>query len=41
MGSVYRRGKVWWLKYYVDGRALYESEFFSDRSRSHNMVDRS
>ena len=25
MGSIYKRGKVWWLKYYVDGRALYES----------------
>jgi len=21
-GSVYKRGKTWWLKYYVDGKAV-------------------
>ncbi len=25
MGSIYRRGKVWWLKYYQNGRAVRES----------------
>lgn len=25
MGSIYQRGKVWWIKYYVGGRRIYES----------------
>ena len=24
-GSIYRRGKIWWIKYYVKGRPTYES----------------
>lgn len=25
MGHVYRRGKTWWIKYFVNGKANYES----------------
>jgi hypothetical protein len=25
MGSLYRRGNVWWVKYYANGRAIRES----------------
>jgi hypothetical protein len=25
MGSLYRRGDIWWVKYYQNGRALRES----------------
>ena len=25
MGCIYKRGKVWWIKYSRDGRGFYES----------------
>jgi len=25
MGALYRRGQVWWMKYYVNGRPVRES----------------
>jgi len=37
-GSVYKRGKTWWLKYYVDGKAVYESSGVTDRAEARRIL---
>jgi len=37
-GSVYKRGKTWWLKYYVDGKAIYESSGVTDRAEAGRIL---
>ena len=38
MGSIYRRGRIYWLKYYVDGRSLYESARTRDRQEAETQL---
>jgi integrase len=38
MGSLYRRGKVWWIKYYRNGRALRESSRSSRQSDAKKLL---
>lgn len=37
-GSVYKRGGTWWIKYYVDGKAVYESAKTSDRGEARRFL---
>ena len=37
-GSVYRRGQTWWLKYYVDGKAVYESSGVADKAEARRVL---
>jgi hypothetical protein len=38
MGSLYRRGAVWWIKYYVDGRPMRESTGFTKEKAARNEL---
>ena len=38
MGSLYRRGKIWWMKYYCNGRALRESSRSSRESDAKKLL---
>jgi hypothetical protein len=38
-GSVYRRGGIWWLKYYVDGKPVYESAKTKDRGEARDQLN--
>jgi integrase len=40
MGSVYRRGRIWWLKYSRAGRAVRESAGTSDRAEARALLRR-
>lgn len=37
-GSIYRRGKVWWLKYYVNKQSVYESAETTDRTEARRRL---
>src|SRR5262249_48890559 len=37
-GSVYRRGKVWWLSYYANGHHVCESSGTRDKSPAKEML---
>src|SRR5882672_7052161 len=37
-GSVYRRGKTYWLKFYKDGQAIYESAKTSDKAEARRVL---
>ncbi len=37
-GSVYRRGKTWWLSYYVNGQQLWESAKTTDRATARRLL---
>ena len=38
-GTLYQRGSVWWVKFYVHGRAHYESSRSSDRDVALRLLD--
>src|SRR5262245_31828377 len=38
-GSVYRRGKFWWLKYYQDGRPIRESSESQSKAEAQQMLN--
>jgi hypothetical protein len=38
MGHIYKRGKVYWLKYYRDGRPSYESSGSAKESFARNLL---
>ncbi len=38
MGSIYRRGKIWWIKYYRNGRAMRESSESSRESNAKRLL---
>jgi integrase len=37
-GSVYKRGRVWWVKYYVNGTPMYESAKTRDRGEARDFL---
>src|SRR5262245_49455360 len=37
-GSVYKRGKTWWLKYYANGKPVYESTGTPDRAEARRAL---
>jgi integrase len=37
-GSVYRRGKTWWLKYYANGKPVYETAGTPDRAEARKQL---
>jgi len=37
-GSIYKRGKTWWLKYYVNGKPVYESAKTKDRAEGRRVL---
>src|SRR5713101_4155618 len=37
-GSVYKRGKTWWIKYYVGGKAVYESSSSTDKAEARRFL---
>src|SRR5262249_39336716 len=37
-GSVYKRGKTWWLTYYVNGKQVWESAKTKDRAEARRML---
>jgi integrase len=38
-GSVYRRGGVWWVKFYIDGRPIRESSHSTKREAAETLLD--
>src|SRR5262245_28579339 len=38
MGSLYRRGSIWWLKYYQDGRPVRESSETKNKAAARRML---
>ena len=38
MGMTYRRGAVWWVKYYRNGRLIRESSYSSKESDAINLL---
>jgi integrase len=38
MGSIYKRGKVWWIKYYLGGRRAYESSGSTKQSDAKRLL---
>lgn len=40
MGSLYRRGQVWWIKYYVDGRPVRESARTEKETEARTLLKR-
>jgi integrase len=38
MGSIYRRGEIWWIKYYRNGRAMRESSESSRESDAKKLL---
>jgi integrase len=39
-GSIYRRGKRWWLAYYIDGQQVCESSATTDRGEARRLLQR-
>src|ERR1019366_5509669 len=37
-GTVYRRGRIWWIQYFVRGRIVSESSGFSDKADAENLL---
>ena len=37
-GSVYKRGKMWWITYYVDGKQVWESAKTKDRAEGRQLL---
>jgi len=37
-GTVYRRGRIWWVQYFVRGRIASESSGFSDKADAENLL---
>ena len=37
-GSVYRRGKVWWITYYVDGEQVWQSSKSRDKNEARRLL---
>ena len=37
-GGLYRRGRIWWLKYYVDRYPVYESARTRDKKVAENLL---
>lgn len=37
-GSVYKRGKTWWITYYVDGKQVWESAKTKDRAEARRIL---
>lgn len=40
MGSLYKRGKIWWIKYYYNGKARRESSGSTKKMAAKRMLDR-
>jgi len=40
MGTIYKRGSVWWVKYYRDGKPYYESSQSPKESQAHKLLAR-
>jgi integrase len=40
MGMIYKRGSVWWVKYYRDGKPYYESSQSSKESQAQKLLAR-
>ena len=38
MGHLYRRNQTWWMKYYKDGRAFYESSRTANKEKASNIL---
>ena len=38
MGSIYRRGEKWWIKYYKDGTPIRESTGSTSKSRANRKL---
>jgi integrase len=38
-GSIYRRGRVWWVKYYKDGRPFYESSESQKSTEAQRLLE--
>lgn len=38
MGNIYKRGKVWWIKYYLGGRRTYESSGSTKQSDAKRLL---
>src|SRR5690242_16490922 len=39
-GSVYRRGQIWWIRYFRRGKEYRESAKTTEESRAHKLLDR-
>jgi hypothetical protein len=37
-GSVYKRGKMWWLSYYVNGKQVWESAKTKDKAEARRIL---
>jgi integrase len=37
-GTVYRRGRIWWVQYFVRGRIVSESSGFGDKADAENLL---
>src|SRR5713101_4335785 len=37
-GSVYKRGKTWWLTYYVNGKQVWESAKTKDKAEARRIL---
>src|SRR5277367_5058228 len=37
-GTIYRRGNIWWMQYYVRGRLIQESTGFTDKADAENLL---
>ncbi len=37
-GTIYRRGNIWWMQYYVRGRLVQESTGFTDKADAENLL---
>ena len=38
MGSVYQRGRIWWVKYYQDGKPYRESSSSSKKHEAEQLL---
>ena len=38
MGHLYRRNQTWWMKYYKDGRAFYESARTKKQKKAESLL---
>lgn len=38
MGSIYKRGRVYWIKYYLDGKAFYESSKSTQKANAKRLL---
>lgn len=39
MGSIRQRGRVWWVRYYSQGRRIEESTHTTDRAQALNLLE--